>query len=393
MKKKVSIFMTMIFGALFSLGGCAEKESFEAKPLTGIDAIFNDSLGYNAENPSVMQTDDYTRYVYYTSNAEKYGEVADTVCVRKGVLRDGTWKYSEKKTVLETSDNGWDSKHVYAPSVIKGDFTYKGRLYRYLLAYSGNKSSVSAINSQIGLAVSNEPDGGFIKIGERPIVSYDVFDWDVTGLSAVKGASEPSLISYNGSDKVWLFYSFYSPVVASTERVLELDLSKDLSELPQYDVLEGFMLNTGGISDSSEAPNLLGADFAYDEYSESLYAVRDCYEIAITAPLTAEAVQVVKANVDDAVYEIPTHENELKVWREIGDRINNFNTAVHGDENRFGGYDRIYSAAIVRDSFGRMISDESVEIVFTSCAVPETTDKYEHSAQLHSFTLTAGGET
>ncbi|MGN1052944.1 MAG: hypothetical protein ACI4SH_06095, partial [Candidatus Scatosoma sp.] len=97
-------------------------------------------------------------------------------------------------------------------------------------------------------------------------------------------------------------------------------------------------------------------------------------------------------NLEDAVYKIPSHENELNVWAEAGDKISYYNTAVPEDETRFAGYDRIYSAAIVRDAFGRMLSGESVEIVFTSCAVPDTTDKYEYSAQLHSFLLAIGGE-
>ncbi len=371
-----------------SLCACRTKNDpstqFEPKPLTGIDAIFNDSLGYNNENPSVMQ-DGNIRYVYYTGNSQKYGTLADTVYVRKGQLEKGKWSYSDGKSVLSVGEKSWDSARVYAPSVIKGDFTYNGVMYRYLMAYSGSSVKNTVNNSQIGFAVSNSPDGGFVKVNNRPVVKFDVYDWDPSGMAVVKGASEPSLVSYDLSDKVWLFYSFYSPIVSETERVLELDLSGDLKNIASYDVLDGLMLNTSGIMDANLVPNLIGSDFAYDEESDTLYAVRDYYPLSSTQPFTAESVQLVKGSAERAVYEIPSLENKTEIWQSVGGRVSYFNTGIPGDDTRFAGYERIYSAAIVRDGFGRLLSKESMEIIFTSCAVPETFEQFAYSTQLHSF--------
>jgi len=384
MKKIVCFLMSVLFTA--SLASCGGTEKIDYKPITGVDAIFDDSLGYNNEDPSIMQIDEYTRYVYYTRNKEKFGDFSNSIWVRKGVFDGEKYVYGKAKQVLTTSESGWDSRYTYAPTVIKGDFTYNGATYRYLMAYAGSKNKANLNNSQIGLAVGNSADGEFIKVGNAPIVEYDVYDWDVSGMASVKGASDPSLISYDLKSKVMLFYSFYSPTVSISERVLELDLSKDLNTLTSYNVLEGLLVNTSGIRDSSMAPTFLGADFAYDQANDTLYSVRDYYEIATEAPFVAEAVQIVKGSFLRAVYEIPSFDNEVEIWTTINDKINAIDTGVIGDENRFNGYDRIYSAGIVRDAFGRTFYEDKIEIIYTSVATADTTKDYAYSAMLHSFT-------
>ena len=67
-------------------------------------------------------------------------------------------------------------------------------------------------------------------------------------------------------------------------------------------------------------------------------------------------------------------------------KINAIDTGVPTDENKFNGYDRIYSAGIVRDAFGRTFYEDKVEIIFTSVAIPDTSANYAHTAMLHSFT-------
>lgn len=114
--------------------GCAKEETYEAKPLTGIGAIFDESLGYYNEHPSVIELDG-VRYVYYTRNAEK-NTVSDTIAVRKGTFADGGGRTAEPRTLLAPSQDGWDSAHVYAPTVIKGRFRYGGKDYSYLMAYA-----------------------------------------------------------------------------------------------------------------------------------------------------------------------------------------------------------------------------------------------------------------
>lgn len=383
--KKI-IFLLIAILTFSSLTACSKQEKINYKPITGIDAIFDDSIGTNNEDASIIQVDETTRYVYYTSNQEKFGDLANSIWVRKGVFNGEKYVYNKAKQVLATSESGWDSKYVYASTVIKGDFTYEGKMYRYLMAYAGSKNKISPNDSQIGFAVSDTADGKFIKVGNKPIVTYDVYDWDVSGMASVKGASDPSLISYDLQSKAYLFYSFYSPTVSVSERVIELDLTGDLKDLKQYNVLDGFLVNTSGLRDSSLAPTFLGADFAYDEANDLLYAVRDYYEIATEKPMLPEAVQIVKGSFSRAVYEVPSFDNEVNIWTTVDDKINAIDTGIMGDETKYNGYDRIYSAGIVRDAYGRVFFEDKVEIIFTSVAIPDTTADFAYSAMLHSYT-------
>ena len=153
--------------------------------------------------PSVIELDDGTRYVYYCTNQTSY-RVVDYVGCRKGTLNaDGTYTWSSEKVVLSPSDNLWDAMHTCDPSVIKGSFTYNGTEYAYLMAYLGCTSTDNQEN-KVGLAVSNSPDGEFIRVGETPIVDFTkdssstVFQW---------GVGQPSIVSIDKAGKVWLFYT------------------------------------------------------------------------------------------------------------------------------------------------------------------------------------------
>lgn len=88
--------------------------------------ISNSREGIYNYCPSVFQTDDGTRYVYYCTNKNSY-EVVDHIGCRKGVRGlGGRYKWSEEKIVLSPTENSWDAHHTCDPSVIKGDFEYNG---------------------------------------------------------------------------------------------------------------------------------------------------------------------------------------------------------------------------------------------------------------------------
>lgn len=55
-----------------SAAACSnETEEFVSKPVTGIDAMFDESLGYYNEHPCVVQVSETERYVYYTKNTAR----------------------------------------------------------------------------------------------------------------------------------------------------------------------------------------------------------------------------------------------------------------------------------------------------------------------------------
>ena len=138
--------------------------------------------------PSVLEEADGTRYLYYCTNRNPY-EIIDYIGCRRGTPNeDGSYTYGEETIVLEPTAGTWDAHHTCDPSVVKGDFTYKGQSYRYLMAYLGCTSYDNQDN-EIGFAVANDPMGPFVKIADTPTIPYvrkgDAWQWGVGQASLV----------------------------------------------------------------------------------------------------------------------------------------------------------------------------------------------------------------
>ncbi|MBQ4556486.1 MAG: hypothetical protein IJA60_02420 [Clostridia bacterium] len=219
--------------------------------------------------PSVIELDDGTRYVYYCTNQTSY-RVVDYVGCRKGTLNaDGTYTWSSEKVVLSPSDNLWDAMHTCDPSVIKGSFTYNGTEYAYLMAYLGCTSTDNQEN-KVGLAVSNSPDGEFIRVGETPIVDFTkdssstVFQW---------GVGQPSIVSIDKAGKVWLFYT-RGDLNGTRTVVRECDFSNLNAPVLGNEVK---VATTNLVELDGDKDIINNADFAYDSATNKFYAASDCH--------------------------------------------------------------------------------------------------------------------
>ena len=219
--------------------------------------------------PSVIELDDGTRYVYYCTNQTSY-RVVDYVGCRKGTLNaDGIYTWSSEKVVLSPSDNLWDAMHTCDPSVIKGSFTYNGTEYAYLMAYLGCTSTDNQEN-KVGLAVSNSPDGEFIRVGETPIVDFTkdssstVFQW---------GVGQPSIVSIDKAGKVWLFYT-RGDLNGTRTVVRECDFSNLNAPVLGNEVK---VATTNLVELDGDKDIINNADFAYDSATNKFYAASDCH--------------------------------------------------------------------------------------------------------------------
>ena len=145
--------------ALFSIGAlvaCHKENDYrpyedgEAKNKKGFGTIFDEVIGYNTKDAAVIQEGE-ERYVVYASNEIAQGK--QVFAARKATLVDGKWQYGAKNIVLRGNESSWD-KNIYNPSIIKGNFSYQGTTYNYLMAYNGNANG--DVNNHIGLAVTND---------------------------------------------------------------------------------------------------------------------------------------------------------------------------------------------------------------------------------------------
>ncbi len=357
------------------------------KPVTGIDPLFVEPAGFNNEYAAAFE-EEGTRYVYYTRNTESKGG-GDEIVLRTSV---GGAAYGEQSVVLAPSESGWDSKRVYSPSVIKGQFTYNETSYSYLMAYVGtdNPYSRDNANAQIGLAVATAPTGPFVRVGTTAAVTYDATQFSANGMVSSKGATEPSLVNFDKTNKVFLFFTLYAPNIANAARFLELDLSGDLKDFAPVPAVYGSAVVTTG-SELQRGNALLGADWVYtreegEEYG-ALYAIADLAAEAIRPRLSAKE-KVYYAAEYEALYEMETAEKQ--VWEDYG-TVDFRNTSVIGDEARGEGYARLFGGCFVRDAYGWTISAETIDVIVTSSPTIDTRpDDYEYCRALHCVTLTIG---
>ena len=367
-----------------------ETETYEEKLFDGIDAVFDESLGYYNEHPSVLQ-DGTTRYLFYTRNTKKYDASTDSIAVRVGTYKGGEWTYGEAKTCITVSENGWDSKSVFGADVVKGKFLYNGKEYSWLMSYSGSDRS-DRMDADIGLAVAETPDGEWTKVGSEALIEFNSSEWDNVGLSYYPGCIESSLVSFDKSGKVYLFYE--ESEAFKSNYVYELDCS-DLGA-----IVKGGrkVVETTGTSDlGTSNPLLYGGDFLYDNDSDSFFAAREVRTTATAEPKVADEVEVLRASADvlRRIEQGVTQEEPADWWSEVGDSIDADATADMSDQSRIFGYMRIFSPCIASDAYGYLLEYGKLEVFFTTQACEgderlpsDHADAYKFSQMIHTLVIT-----
>lgn len=345
--KKYRIVSIYILTTLMVLSTSCQGS--QLKTPSGINPIWIDEVGYLSKAATVIQEDN-ARYVIYETN-EKINDETISFALKIGHYENDAWEYSNREIILKGSDSSWD-KYIFSPSVIKGEFKKGAETYNYLLAYGGRKTS-NDIANQIGIAYAKELTGPWIKHPE-PLIKYDA------GIYGDEyGAGAPSLVSYDKKGKVRIFYS-YAETNLANERVLDADLS-DLNNI----ILDKGtrQISVDGLRDNADMTILANADFALDE-NDTLYVVRDVYPLSSNIPGNATSLQVAKANVkilnDFVNYS----------W-EVIETFNSSNT-IDFDDPESMGWDEIYSAAFVRDSYGYISStQDKLEYIYSTSDEPE----------------------
>jgi hypothetical protein len=393
--KYIKYINLILFIVLGILTGCSKTNeevisdtTYEEKLITGIAPVFDESLGYYNENPSVVRVSENLQYVYYTRNEIKYDSNSDSIAVRKAENVNGKWVYGNYKTILRPSNNSWDSLSVSSPDVVKGVFNYQGETYNYLMAYTGF-NIIGRMNGQIGFAVSKSPDGEFIKVGSKPIIEFDKTDESISGIKNFKGLQEPSLVSYDKKGKIQLFYSFYGQFHGT--------YSIEIDAINLDKIIKGgrMLVETKGLLDVLEGPQLYNSDWALDPYTYTYVVVRNYGSKSRDFPKVAEGIQILRAPVE-VINQINIAQKKEFVWHFYNRNYQNITGIMTSDDysddpTKWNGYQRVYNASIVSDEYGWLISPDNIEVLFTSSATSGTLgleeNQYLFSQMIHSFNL------
>ena len=304
----------------------------ETKPVILPDSFnlqFDNTLaGIYNYCPSIMMVDETTAYIYYCTNKESYN-VIDYIGSRKGERNeDGSWTWQKERIVFSPSGNSWDSHHTCDPSVVKGNFSYKGEEYSYLMAYLGCTSYDNQDN-KIGLAVSKSPTGPFKRVGNTPFIDFeydgseDIWEW---------GVGQPSLINLDKNGHILIFYTR-----GDRNGTRTLYEEWDLSDLSAPQKLSEGKLSAEGLKDLNGNVDIMhNADFVYDAEANRFYAVSDCH------PSPASEPNFIASHFRITYFDNTTNFESI-VWNEL---------VTVGKEQT--GSPRNHNTGILRDAYGHL---------------------------------------
>lgn len=438
MKRIVYCAMSaMLLAAFACSAGCAEKEKtpvveipegytresgenmfWEKEDVVKGDTVVP-NVGIRIYNyaPSIFEEDENTRHAYYCSNkytvgndpqkgsinADGNAQITDYIAYRKGVkLEDGNWYWSEKSYVLSPlKGSETEGKHICDPNVIKGEFTYNGETYPYLMAYlaEGFTEYVNEFNN-ISLAVAKSPEGPWKRCGEiNPLKRYTSDDypkeWNDRKLhpeAYLWGWGQASMVSVDKKGRVMMAYSSIRPFASDGENWRQTTMTTidryDFSNLndikKEYELL---MMPIEGIMRGGYQTTVVSnGDFAYEPKNNRIYMITDGkYD-----DTTGKAAGAPLSWIDNGGSE------PGDVFKNIADRaaaIQWSNVAGVSGEDSLNNI-ASHNTAIIRDAYGWLKSPEKIEVAITGSCVagniykvhPEST-KNDSNASLWTFRI------
>ena len=367
--------------------------------------------------PSIFEEDENTRHAYYCSNkytvgndpqkgsinADGNAQITDYIAYRKGVkLEDGNWYWSEKSYVLSPlKGSETEGKHICDPNVIKGEFTYNGETYPYLMAYlaEGFTEYVNEFNN-ISLAVAKSPEGPWKRCGEiNPLKRYTSDDypeeWNDRKLhpeAYLWGWGQASMVSVDKKGRVMMAYSSIRPFASDGENWRQTTMTtidrydfSNLNDIKKEDEL--LMMPIEGIMRGGYQTTVVSnGDFAYEPKNNRMYMITDGKYDDTTGKAAGAPLSWIDnggSEPGDVFKNIANGAAAIQ-WSNVAgvsgeDSLNNI--ASH-------------NTAIIRDAYGWLKTPEKIEVAITGSCVagniykvhPEST-KNDSNASLWTFRI------
>lgn len=298
----------------------------ESKLITPIVKFeFSGPNGHYDYAPSVIQGKDSIRYAFVCQNKDAY-KIVDYIFLFKGVPikvgLDVQYKWQSEIMVLAPSETGWDNCHTCDPDVREFKTVYKNEKYNWIMTYLG-VDQWDCNHNQVGLAVSKNIEGPYIKYDQNPIIcSESLTTWGV-------GQSTTIVLD---STTIRVFYSSSAVGFAYRDIVL--------SNLENIQIGEEILI-PGMTSNNYPAAS-----------AKNMYLVSERWMNSTDINMTPTWV----GNVAKLRY-IPINQNlstPQKDWIEIG--------SVSSKES---GFPRNHNPGILTDTKGYIMNDDELIMFFT----------------------------
>lgn len=296
-----------------------------------LKTVYDPGRGFYCYAPSVLIDERSVEHVFACRNREAR------------VMRDHIVHFTRNgdatpvpQIVLSPGSAGaWDSYHVCDPTVIAGEFRLNGKLHRYAMFYLGNNVNGSRDN-QIGVALADDLDRPWERVGENPIIANPV--------AGAWGLGQASAVSVDHKGRLLLFYTW--GVYGTTGHVREVDLSDANKPI----VGEPVTLPTVGLTTTDGSPDWLSNfDIVLDESRDRFLIVREQRPGASLAPrFIAPSLQVASVGRVELLKRQGT-------W-----------TAEGSITPQMTGFARNHNAGFVRTIYGALPESSRVRVMFAS---------------------------
>ncbi|MBR2473392.1 MAG: hypothetical protein IKB44_05540, partial [Clostridia bacterium] len=327
--------------------------------------------------PSIIIDDDGFAYMYYCTNSGFDGYsfqqgVEDHIGCRKGTPDgNGGYTWGAETLVLSPSNSGWDSQNVCDPSVIKGNFKYNDgngvKDYTYLMAYLGANNSDN-VENETGLAVSNDPMSGWVKVGTTPFIDAPAFDSQLKKDNPNYnqwGEGQPSLVSIDNAGMAYIFWTYGVGEGVNEIHFMEYDFS-DLNNIVESDVK---VLTAKGLTKYNGAVDheINNVDFMYDSVNDVFYMVGESHPW--TSAIPSDVSQYFR------IAYISADELEDGTWTMIGHFKDTDPT-----------FTRSHNAGFLRDAYGHLPANaEFLGVYYTVAYAPDGVT--EHNYTLDTYRI------
>ncbi|GAB3159570.1 hypothetical protein GCM10027290_64610 [Micromonospora sonneratiae] len=324
------------------------------------------SAGYYQYAPSIVQTSNTQRIIYYCANRVAYDRNAgnavaathDHVLFNVGTRQaNGSYNWGPTQVALRPRLNpgdpnyhpatpGWAAYHICDPEVVAGRFTYTmpqtgQQTYTWAMFFTGADNDDGGADGRfnvVGVALATSPLGPWTIVGS-PIIDITEPDYNPAGY----GVGQPSVTSVDGQGNMLLFYSGLDCAALDTPdpscngldrgtAVRTLNLSN--ANAPVLGARS--FITTAGLTPEPFLPNsgrfLHNASWTYDASRDVFFVSRD------TGALDGNEVQ---ANIE--VDRIPG----VHVWTGGGTW-----TVIGQITSAQTGYRWNHNSGLVRDAYG-----------------------------------------
>lgn len=285
--KRTAIFFSSLFllsiVTIFIFQNCSKFQPLSAETNSSSTDLNNSDLStssfFNSQSQSGLYAyapaiiDANGEQFFFTCHSHHDNQayyIQDDIYVH---TKDGEKMILGNERVLDTrrTDLAWDGYNLCDPTVVQGNFKYNGSSYKYALFYTGaGPYNFTGLNNQIGLAVSNQLDTGWIRY-PHPVITFSAGHGSAAQ-NKYWGFGQPSAIKIS-AEKVLLIFSAGEPDMAGEHRTT-VDLS-NFTDTQKPVVAQLERLNPTGLQSVIGPDNYFtDVDIAFNPSSREFYAIR-----------------------------------------------------------------------------------------------------------------------